>query len=264
MRFIFCLFLALWGPVAAFAQGVPSDVVRAEVLGGWQTERGTRMAALRLTLAPGWKTYWRAPGDAGIAPRFDWSGSRNLAGVSLHWPAPDVFDAFGMRTIGYADELVLPIEFRPRRAGAPIAVAAEMELGVCEDVCIPAELSFTADLSGAGAPDPLIRTALAAGPVSARRAGVAAVACRFSPISDGMQLDAKIEMPALGGGEVAVVEAGNPSVWVSEPQVARSGGTLHLRADLVPAPGTALALDRSALRFTILGTGRAVDIRGCS
>jgi hypothetical protein len=50
---------------------------------------------------------------------------------------------------------------------------------------------------------------------------------------------------------------------VSEPEVARRDGTLHVRADLVPAPGTALALDRSALRFTVLGQARAVDIRGC-
>ena len=70
-------------------------------------------------------------------------------------------------------------------------------------------------------------------------------------------------MPPLGAEEVALVEAGDPGIWVSEPQVARSGGALHLRADLVPPPGAALAVDRSELRFTLLGRDRAVDIRGC-
>ncbi|MFX4601211.1 protein-disulfide reductase DsbD domain-containing protein, partial [Acinetobacter baumannii] len=43
---------------------------------------------LELRLEPGWKTYWRSPGDAGFAPRLDWSGSGNLAGATLSYPAP--------------------------------------------------------------------------------------------------------------------------------------------------------------------------------
>lgn len=245
------------------ADAMPAEVVRAEVLPGWQTADGTRMAALRLTLAPGWKTYWRAPGDAGIPPAFDWTGSRNLAAVAFHWPAPDVFHDYGIRTIGYADQLVLPMELRPERPGAPIRVAGEMELGVCETVCIPAELTFSAVIDGAGAMDPTIRAALAARPIPARNAGVGRVVCEFTPIADGVRLDARIDMPRVGGSEVALVEAGEPGIWVSEPQVARQDGALHVRADLVPPPGMPLLLDRSELRFTVLGSSRAVDIRGC-
>lgn len=249
-------------PLRAGAE-LPDTVVQAEVLPGWVTERGTRMTALRLTLAPGWKTYWRAPGDAGIPPQFDWSGSENLASVRIHWPAPDVFYDYGMRTIGYADQVVWPIELRPDANGAPIRVAARLELGICETVCIPAQLRFTAELSGAGRMDPEIRAALAARPMPAARAGVGEVACALTPISDGMRLDATIAMPSAGQGEVALVEAGDPSIWVSEPQVARQGETLRVRADLVPAPGTPLVIERQALRFTVIGARRAVDIQGC-
>jgi hypothetical protein len=110
---------------------------------------------------------------------------------------------------------------------------------------------------------PAIRAALAERPVPAARAGVGTVACDLSPIADGMRLDARIEMPRLGGDEIALVETGDPEVWVSEPMSARADGALHVRADLVPPPGAPLLLDRSALRFTILGASRAVDIRGC-
>src|SRR5690606_3324502 len=41
---------------------------------------------LHVALAPGWKTYWRSPGEAGIPPSFDWSGSRNLAAATVLWP----------------------------------------------------------------------------------------------------------------------------------------------------------------------------------
>ncbi len=249
-------------PLRAAAE-LPDTVVRAEVLSGWMTERGTRMTALRLILAPGWKTYWRAPGDAGIPPQFDWGGSDNLAAVRVHWPAPEVFYDYGMRTIGYADEVVWPIELRPTSDGAPIRVSAELELGICETVCIPASLRFTAELDGPGRTDPQIRAALAARPMPAERAGVTQVSCKLAPISDGLRLDATITMPSTGRGEVALVEAGDPSIWVSEPQVARQGETLRVRADLVPAPGTPLVVERQALRFTVIGARRAVDIQGC-
>jgi DsbC/DsbD-like thiol-disulfide interchange protein len=241
----------------------PGDVVRVEVLPGWTTDAGTRMAALRLSLAPGWKTYWRAPGDAGIPPSFDWTGSRNLGGVVFHWPAPEVFETYGIRTIGYADELVLPIELQAERVGAPILLEAELDLGVCETVCIPAQVSISAEIAGPDAMDPRIRDALARRPLAEEAAGVDEVACEFTAIDDGMRLDARIEMPRIGANEVTLVEAGDPGIWVSEPQVARRGEALHVRADLVPPPGTALLLDRSALRFTVLGQSHAVDIRGC-
>ena len=272
MRCVFSLLIPLWIAGLAFAlgsgspagaqTGMPDNVVRADVVPGWQTERGTRMAALELTLAPGWKTYWRAPGDAGIPPTFDWAGSQNLAEVTIHWPTPDVFTIYGMRVIGYADRLILPLELRPQRAGQPIRLRGEMELGVCETVCIPAELSFAADLGPGGRIEPAIRAALADQPASARSAGVGQVTCALTPIPDGAQIDVRVEMPRIGASEVAVIEA-DPSVWVSEPQVARSGGDLRVRAELVPLPGVPLLVDRSQIRITVFGAGRAVDIRGC-
>ena len=69
-------------PQAAVA-GPPEDVVQIEVLPGWQTASGTQMAAIRLTLAPGWKTYWRAPGEGGIPPAFGWAGSQNIASTAF-------------------------------------------------------------------------------------------------------------------------------------------------------------------------------------
>ena len=67
-------------------------------LDGWRQPDGSRLAAVEIRLAPGWHTYWRVPGDAGIPPSFDWSGSSNLASVAYEWPRPEIFDSFGMRT----------------------------------------------------------------------------------------------------------------------------------------------------------------------
>src|SRR3546814_7282787 len=59
-----------------------------------------------MTMDPGWHTYWRHPGDSGIAPTFDWSKSQNVAEIEVLWPAPLRFDQPGDMTIGYKDRIV--------------------------------------------------------------------------------------------------------------------------------------------------------------
>ncbi len=67
---------------------MPDAVRSVDLLAGWREPDGSRIAAIAIDLAPGWYTYWRIPGEAGIAPRFDWSRSRNLASVAAEWPRP--------------------------------------------------------------------------------------------------------------------------------------------------------------------------------
>ncbi|WP_417723381.1 protein-disulfide reductase DsbD domain-containing protein [Salipiger sp.] len=251
------LAVALAAPVAA------QEPITAELRPGWRLPDGDHMAALHLTLAPGWKTYWRAPGEAGIPPLFDWSGSRNLAGVALLWPTPHVFWQSGMRSIGYKQELVLPIRVRARGAG-DIDLRAEVQLGVCSDVCLPETVRARAVLSpGATRPDPLIAAALASAPLSRGEAAVSGVRCSISPARGGLALRAEIDMPPIGGRESAVVESGQPGIWSGEPEIRREGRTLITETRLMHMDGKSFALDRSKLRFTVLGDRQAVDIQGC-
>jgi DsbC/DsbD-like thiol-disulfide interchange protein len=240
-------------------------VVQLELLPGWRQADGTHMAGLRITLAPGWKTYWRAPGEAGVPPTFDWSRSSNLAGARTQFPVPDVFSLNGVRTIGYRDSVVLPIALRPRNDGQAIALRGKVGLGVCETICIPFEARIEATLpaGGAGAGTAEIRAALADVPLSKSAAGVRGVSCRVEPIRDGLRLTATMQMPPLGRDEAAVIEAGDPSIWVSEVATRREGGALTATADLVPPQGAPFALDRSSLRFTVLADGRAAELNGC-
>ena len=242
-----------------------SDVIRLEVRPGWTQPGGTHIAALHLTLAPGWKTYWRAPGDAGIAPRFGWKGSRNIGEISLVWPAPHVFEQNGLRSIGYKNQLVIPLKISPDAASKQIRIKGEIELGVCKYICIPRTLKFDqevdADLSQ---PDPVIAAALASSPFSASEAGVTSATCALSAIEGGLRISATIMMPYAGGTEFAVIEAGNPQIWASETQTHRDGGQLTASSDLIHVSQDAFALDRSAVRITVLGAKHAVDIRGCA
>ena len=251
-------------PTTAAAQ-FAGDVVTGRLMLGWRMENGHHMAALRLRLDPGWKTYWRVPGDAGIPPRFDWSGSDNVGAVTVHWPVPRIFDQNGMRSVGYAGEVVMPVEIVPARPGEPIALQGRIDIGVCQDVCMPVALAVNASLpsEGVAAGSGDIRAALANRPMSAGEAGVGNVTCGVEPISDGMRVTVRVDVPPMGADEAAVVEFADPTVWISEAETAREDGALVAMADLVPAEAAPFSLSRQDLRFTVLGEGRAVDIRGC-
>jgi len=240
------------------------DVLEVEVLTGWREPGMDHIAALRLTLDPGWKTYWRAPGDAGIPPRFDWTASSNVAAVVPHWPVPEIFNQNGMRSIGYAGEVVIPLHIRRHQSADPIHLVADIELGVCEEICIPAHVSINAILPPQGAPDTDISAALADRPMTEAEARVGDVTCSVVPIDDGLGLTVRVEMPAIARGEAAAVETADPTVWVAEPRLMRDGDALTATTELVRYDAKPVALDRSGIRVTIFGAGRAVDIQGCS
>lgn len=248
-------------PVAS-AQSI-GDIVETEFLPGWRTPQGTHMGAVRVQLAPGWKTYWRSPGDAGVPPVFDWSGSRNVARIEVHWPRPDVFDFSGMRTIGYQRDVVLPVEIWPIDAAAPVDVQGQLDFGVCKEVCVPTSASLGAKMAGAGLSDPMIAAALNSRPEPARKAGLRGHDCAVDAAASGLSLHARIDMPKLGPDEVVVVETADPRIWVSEAAVTRTGNTLTAQVDLVSPTRQPFGLDRSGLRLTVLAGGRAVEISGC-
>lgn len=252
-------------PTAVSAQSY-EGVSEVALLPGWETPQGAQMAGLEVTMASGWHTYWRAPGDAGIPPQFDWSGSDNLRAVRIHWPRPEVFELSGMRTLGYEDQMVLPIEFFAKDDSKPIGVNGQMALGVCKDICIPVTLEVAATLgvSSASSSDrTMIEASLDQRPMSASQAGAGQVVCKTETIDDGLKITAQIPIKAQGGDEIVVIEAGRNDIWVSQTRSARRGNTLTATAEMVPPEAKPFALNRSQVRFTVLGDKAAVDLFGC-
>ena len=238
--------------------------VTVQVLPGWRMDNGQHMAGLRLQLADGWKTYWRAPGDAGIPPLFDWSASQNIAAVAPEWPTPRVFWLNGMRSIGYKRELVLPLAITPQRAGAEIRLRGHVQLGICNQICVPVDLRLDAVLPATGQLDPLVQAALRDRPVAAADFGIKDVTCDIMPTGQGMELRAALAVPRLPGIAAVVVETADPDVWVAEAELQRNGPMLRATTQMMHLAGGAFVLDRSALRLTVLAEdGQAVDIRGC-
>jgi DsbC/DsbD-like thiol-disulfide interchange protein len=105
------------------------------------------MGGIAFALQPGWKTYWRTPGDSGVPPRFDFSKSENIEAVTVLWPAPMQFDdGAGGHSLGYKGQVVLPLRIVAKNADKPVTLRAAINYAVCEKLCIPveanAELAF--------------------------------------------------------------------------------------------------------------------------
>lgn len=95
-------------------------------------------AGIEIALEPGFRTYWRMPGSAGVPPVFDWSASRNLSSVTPDWPAPRRLEEEGVSVIGYTgDNLVLPLRVNAVDAKSPVELVLSLNYAACKTICVP-------------------------------------------------------------------------------------------------------------------------------
>jgi len=106
----------------------------------------TLYAGVQLRMDDGWKTYWRNPGDSGVPPGFDWSGSKNIKNVEVLYPAPHRFADAGGTAIGYDGEVLFPMRITPETAGEPVTLVLNFDYGLCKDLCIPNSVVLEAEL----------------------------------------------------------------------------------------------------------------------
>ena len=90
-------------------------------------------------MQPGWKTYWRYPGDSGVPPRFDFSGSENLAAAKVLYPAPHLFTDESGNSLGYKDSVTFPLQVTPKQKGKPVTLRLKLDYAICEKLCVPAQ-----------------------------------------------------------------------------------------------------------------------------
>lgn len=113
----------------AFAGGVPFRV------------------GLRLRLAPGWHTYWKNPGDAGVAPSLTLDLPPGAKQSPIEWPAPRRVAEGPVMTYAYTGQVLLPVTVTlPAGAGKAVGIKAHAAYLVCKDLCVPEEASLSLTL----------------------------------------------------------------------------------------------------------------------
>ncbi len=143
--------IAFQGGAAIAADASPWDGdARSAVrlIAGSRTGAGDVRAGVEIKLKPGWHTYWRYPGDAGVPPRFDFSGSQNLKSIAVRWPAPRRLPEDGLTTIGYDRDAILPLAIVPEDPAKPVRLQLKLDYAVCEKLCVPAEAKAEIMIAG--------------------------------------------------------------------------------------------------------------------
>lgn len=138
--------LAAAGADAAESETFSNPAVTARLISaedGIAPDAASVSLGLALEYGEGWKGYWRTPGEVGLAPEINWSGSTNLKSAELLWPAPERFEAFGIENFGYSGQVVLPIRARLEDAGHPLELRARVSLLTCSTVCVPHDFELS-------------------------------------------------------------------------------------------------------------------------
>lgn len=232
------------------------------LLGG-PNDHGAHTAGVEIRLTPGWKTYWRYPGDSGVPPHFDWSGSENLGAVTIHWPAPVRFDEGGSFSIGYKKDVVIPIDVTPVDASKPVTLNLALDFAVCEKICQPANATVTLDLPVAGtAPSPLLAEARAHVPQAAAIGSSGTPAVRTVALEDVNGAPSiRIEAEVADADHADLFVEGPDERWAL-PLPVRQADAEGKLVFVLPVDGVPKGADiaRTPLRFTLIDGTRAIEV----
>lgn len=219
------------------------------------------LGGIAFEIQPGWKTYWRTPGDSGVAPRFDFSKSDNIENVTILWPAPMKFpDGNGGISLGYQKQFILPLRILAKNADKPVTLRATINYGICEKLCIPveanAELNF---ISESSTEDNNISAALDTVPKPAKIGDAGDLIIR-DVRRDG-KIGVIVDVVAKDGKDASLFAEGPTLDWaLPVPKLAKreTGGVQRFTFDLDGLPPGA-STDNAALKLTLSGAAGSYE-----
>ena len=106
----------------------PPVQTRFVLTGQQDPQAKTLTGYLDVKLTGDWKTYWRSPGEGGIAPSIDWRNSQNLSKVDWQWPYPQKFELLGIETLGYKGDTLFPMTLHIDDMSKPVTIDAVLTL----------------------------------------------------------------------------------------------------------------------------------------
>ena len=189
---------------------------RVRLIDGGAAE-GKVLAGIEITLDPGWKTYWRMPGEAGVPPQFDWSRSGNAEAVEVGYPAPHRFMDSGGEAIGYKGQVVFPLSIRPKDADKPVELDLTLHYAVCNDICIPAKADLKGLVGASSAAEAALVHDTAALVPTEQAPGLDVVSARL----DGEGKDTRLVVTLKGeraGGDVDIFVEGFDDAYFRAPE----------------------------------------------
>ena len=241
-------------------QGAVRLIAESDAVGDGPTLR----LGIHFRMNKGWKIYWRTPGDAGFPPHPDWTGSRNLDKASLSWPAPERFAILDLQTLGYSDEVVLPVAATVAEPGRPLALRARIPYLTCDDVCIPhvAELALRlpegAAISSAEAALIDRFSALVPRAGADRPIRVASAAAVGGAVTQALEVELAADAP-LARPDIFVEGPDGWAFGAPDHRIGADGRTAFARIAALAPPNGGGSLAGREIRFTVVDGARSAE-----
>jgi len=217
-------------------------------------------AGIEIKMQPGWHTYWRYPGDSGVPPRFDFSGSENVKAAAVSFPAPHLFSDDSGNSVGYKDGVVFPVSIVPKDPGKPVNARLKIEYAVCEKLCVPAEGKAELVLGpGPSTEDTALTAAEARVPKKIPASEIGLTARR---VNDAAKPLIAVDLVARDNGPIDVFVEGPTPEWalpVPKPAPGAPAGHRHFSFELDGLPPGVSPKGSFDLTFTVVEGGRAVE-----
>jgi DsbC/DsbD-like thiol-disulfide interchange protein len=222
----------------------------------------TLRAGVEIKMEPGWKTYWRYPGDSGVPPRFDFSRSENLAAAKVLYPAPHLFSDEAGNTLGYKNGVIFPLHLTPKQAAKPVTLRVKLDYAICEKLCVPAQGSAELTLGTAvSAEDAALSAAEARVPtqVSAQQSGLT-----VRRVNNAAKPLVVVDLKAPAGAPVAVFVEGPTPEWalpIPKPAPGAPAGHRQFGFELDGLPPGVDPKGHFDLTFTVIEGARALEVK---
>ena len=240
----------------------------ARLIGGRPKGEGAARifrAGIEIKLQPGWKTYWRYPGDSGLPPRFDFAGSQNVKTADVLYPAPVRFpDGAGGHSIGYSGTVIFPVHVVAQDAAKPVLLRIQLDYAACEKLCIPAKANAELSLGGAASAQ---EGALSSAEARVPKPGAIGQAAMFSVAA--VRRDATpgkprvlVDMAVPNGVNADLFAEGPTADWalpLPEPVAGAPAGMQRFRFEIDGAP-PGVKPDGAMLRLTATAGDDAIEV----
>ena len=232
------------------------------IAGSAKPDAKTLPAGVELELAPGWHTYWRYPGDSGLPPRFDFSGSRNLATAKVSYPAPHLYTDETGNTLGYKNHVIFPVRVTPKEPGKPVALHVKIDYAICAKLCVPARGQAELTLSpGTSANEAALAAAEARVP---KPVAPATLGLTLKRVSEDGKPAVAVDVKAAKDAPLQVFAEGPTAEWalpVPKETVGTPSGTRRFTFALDGLPPDVKPTAPAELTFTVLEGGKAYETK---
>jgi DsbC/DsbD-like thiol-disulfide interchange protein len=254
--------------IAAFLLLAPMPATAA--VSDWMNSEGGRMrlsaladggpgkitAILEIEPAPGWKTYWRDPGDAGMSPQIDLAGAQNLKLLKIDYPVPEIGKDEAGRFVGYHQPVSLVLELARPDPGKTSRLSANVLVGLCKDICLPFQSTFDLPLDDASQPqaDEFMNIQMARATLP-EAASPDFTVTRSGLTPDGAFFETTITMPGRDLPDIAVAPS-EGLLLGKQTEIVTGGGTAEIRYPVTRLPKS---LDGATVTLLVKSGGRTME-----